>query len=137
MADAIRKVDYFTMQVSHKPGEAARILAALSQHGVNLLAFTGFPDGRRAQLDFVPASSTAFQRAAKRMKLKLRAKKRGFLVRGTDRPGAISRILGRLAAVKVNVTAVDAVCAGKERYGAILWVKAKDYNKAAKALGAG
>lgn len=137
MADAIRKVDYYATHVSNKPGEAARILAALSQHGVNLLAFTGFPDGRRAQLDFVPASSPAFQRAAKRIKLKLRARKRGLLVRGSDRPGAIARILARLAAVKVNVTAVDAVCAGKERYGAILWVKAKDYNRAAKALGAG
>ena len=31
---------------------------------------------------------------------------------------------------------VDAVSAGKGRYGMILWVKAKDYGRAAKALGA-
>jgi hypothetical protein len=31
---------------------------------------------------------------------------------------------------------VDAVAAGKGRYGAILWVKQKNVRKAAKALGA-
>ena len=46
MADVIRKVSYFAMDVADKPGEAARVLKALSQAGVNLLAFSGFPRGR-------------------------------------------------------------------------------------------
>lgn len=136
MADSIRKVDYFAMQISHKAGEAARILAALHRDGVNLLAFTGFPDGRGAQLDFVPANAAKFQRAAKRAQLRLRAKKRGFLIHGADRPGAIAQVLAKLAKVRINVTAVNAINAGKGRFGAILWVKPKDYNKAAKNLGA-
>jgi hypothetical protein len=136
MANSIRKVDYFAMQVSHKAGEAARILAALHRDGVNLLAFTGFPDGRGAQLDFVPAHAAKFLRAAKRAKFKLRAKKRGFLVHGADRPGAIAQVLAKLAKIRINVTAVDAVSAGKGRFGAILWVKPKDYNRTAKSLGA-
>src|SRR6266516_744399 len=37
---------------------------------------------------------------------------------------------------KINVTAVTGVCAGMGRYGAILWVKARDVNKGAAALGA-
>jgi hypothetical protein len=34
------------------------------------------------------------------------------------------------------VTAIDAVCAGGGRYGAILWVAPRDVSKAAKLLGA-
>ena len=44
------------------------------------------------------------------------------------------RHLEKLAARKVNIVAADAVAAGKGRYGMILWVKAKDYSRAARAL---
>ena len=49
--------------------------------------------------------------------------------------GAVAETLGRLAAAKINVTAIDAVCAGAGRYGAILWVPQRDVGRAAKALG--
>lgn len=132
--ETIRKVDYFVTEVPNKPGEAARLLDAL--RSVNLLMFTGFPSGRRAQVDFVPEDPQAFKAAAKKAKLKLRSKKGGFLIQGDDRPGAVADVLARLADAKINVTAIDAVAAGGGRFGAILWVKPKDVNKAAKALGA-
>ncbi len=134
MADMIRKVSYFAMDVADKPGEAARVLTALSQAGVNLLAFSGFPRGRRAQLDLIPEDAVPFRKALSRAKLKVRAKKTGFLVHGDDRPGAVAEVLQKLADAKINVTAVDAVSAGGGRYGAILWVKSENVKKAAKAL---
>ena len=134
MVDKSTKIAYFTMNVADKPGEAARVLQALSHAGVNLIAFSGFPRGRRAQLDFIPEDLAFFRKAAKRMKLKVQQKKGGFLVQGKDRRGAIGDVLQKLAIKNVNVTAVDAVSAGGGRYGAILWVKPKDFNKAAKAL---
>jgi hypothetical protein len=134
MADTIKKVAYFAMDVANKPGEASRVLQALSQAGVNLLAFSGFPRGRRAQLDFVPEDSARFKKALTRAKLKARPKKTGFLVQGEDRLGAVAEVLQKLAETKINVTAVDAVCAGNGRYGAILWVKPLDVKKAAKGL---
>ncbi|OGI45813.1 MAG: hypothetical protein A2151_07550 [Candidatus Muproteobacteria bacterium RBG_16_65_34] len=130
--DTIRKVDYFVAEIANKPGEAARVLDAV--RSVNLLAFTGFPSGRRAQVDFIPEDAAAFKAAAKQAKLKIRAKKGGFLVQGDDRSGAVAGVMRRLASAKINVTAIDAVAAGGGRFGAILWVKAKDVNKAAKAL---
>ena len=42
---------------------------------------------------------------------------------------------GVVTAAGINVTAVDAACAGGKRYGAILWVKPADHRRAAKALG--
>jgi hypothetical protein len=136
MAETIKKVDYFVMDVPNKPGEAARALEAIAAWGVNLLAFTGFPSGRRAQLDFIPEDTAAFTAAAKQVKLKVKRKKAGFLVQGDDRPGAVADIMKQLADSKINVTAIDAISAGMGRYGAILWVQPRDVNKAAKALGA-
>ena len=135
MTDTIRRVDYFYILTPNRPGEAARALSTLKDAGINLLAFTGFPKGRRSQLDFIPADPAAFVKVAKKAGWKLSAKKSGFLIQGEDRPGAVADILAKLADAKINVTAVDAVCAGADRYGAILWVKPPDLKRAAKALG--
>jgi hypothetical protein len=136
MEDVVRKVKYFALDVPNKPGEGARILGALADRGINLMAFTGFPSGRKAQLDFIPEDPNAFKAAVKAAKIKTRAAKVAFLVQGEDRKGAVADLLKRLAEKKINVTAVDAVSAGAGRYAAILWVQTKDINKASKALGA-
>ncbi len=137
MAETISRVEYFYIETPDKPGEAARALSTLKDAGINLLAFTGFPKGRRSQLDFIPADPAAFVKVAKKAGWKLSAKKSGFLIQGEDRIGAAADVLRKVADAKINVTAVDAVCAGMERYGAILWVKPRDLKRAAKALGLG
>jgi hypothetical protein len=134
--ETIRKVQYFYTMVPDKAGEGARALATLRDAGVSLLAFSGFPVGKRAQLDFVPADPAAFRAVARRAGWKLVGPKTGFLVGGDDRPGVMADILGKLAAAKISVTASDAVIAGAGRFGAIFWVKARDVNRAAKILGA-
>lgn len=135
MADTVRLVEYFYITTPDKPGEGARALATLRDAGVNLLAFSGFPKGRRSQLDFIPADPAAFKQAAKRAKWKVVGPKRGFLMQGDDRVGAGAELLEKLAAAKINVTAIDAVCTDG-RYGAIFWVAPKDVKKAAALLGA-
>jgi len=135
MSDTVTLVDYYYTTVADRPGEAGRLLGVLRDGGVNLLAFTGFPEGRRSQLDFVPADGAAFVAAAKAAKIKLSRPKKVFLVSGDDRVGAVADVCDKLAAAKINITAVDAVCAGAGRYGAILWVKPRDVKKAAAALG--
>ncbi len=132
----IQLVDYFYIQSPDRPGEGARVLGALRERGVNLLAFSGFPAGRaRAQLDFVPSDAAAFRGVARANQWKLTGPKKAFLVQGEDRPGAVAEVMQRLAAARINVTAIDAVCAGAGRFGAILWVKPRDVKKAAQALG--
>ena len=56
---------------------------------------------------------------------------------GEDRPGAIAEITQKLAQANINITSVQAFCAGSGRYGGMLWVKPPDLRKAAKALGLG
>jgi len=135
MADEIRSVDYFYAIIPDKPGKAAEILQGLRDAGVNLLAFSGFPKGKKGQLDFIPSDSTAFTAAVKKMKLDVSKKKSGFLIQGEDHPGAVAKVMGKLGAAKINVISMQAVCAGAGRYGALLWVKPRDLKNAAKALG--
>lgn len=137
MNGTIRLVDYFYLHSADKPGEAARVLGTLRDAGVNLLALSGFPQGRRAQVDLVPDDPAALRAAAKRAGWKLTGPKKVFLIAGADRVGAMVDVAERLAAAKVNITATQGISAGSGRYGAILWVAPRDVRRAAKALGIG
>jgi hypothetical protein len=110
----------------------------LQHAGINLLGVSAFPHGaRRSQLDLVPEDSVAFTKTAKSMGLTLSKKNSGFLIQGENRPGAIAEITSKLADAKVNITSAQAFCAGSGRYGGMLWVKAANLRKAAKALEVG
>jgi hypothetical protein len=136
MSNTLRRVDYFYVMVPNRPGQGAKIMDGLAAEGVNLLAFSGFPSGRKTQLDLMPEDSGKFRKAAKRQRLKVSKRKTGFLYHGDDRVGAMTKVLGRLGGAKINVVAIDAVTSGKGRFGAIFWVRPKAVAKAAKALGA-
>ena len=120
-----------------EPGEGERILSALKDSGVNLLAFLGFPlGGGQSQIDLVPEDPGSLKEAAERAAITLSEAKRAFLIQGDDRVGAVAETAGKLAKANINVTAAGAIGAGSERYGMILWVAPADYERAASALGA-
>lgn len=135
MPTTIRKVNYAYVTVASKPGEAARILAALRDANVNLLAFSGFPQGRnKAQVDVVTDNIDGLKAAATRHKWKLSRTKRAFLAQGTDEVGAAIPPLAKVAGAKINVIAADAIAAGEGRFGLLFWVESRHYNRAAKLL---
>ncbi len=135
MADRVQKVNYVYVKVPNRAGQGSRVLGELREAGVNLLAYSGFPiSGGKAQLDLIPDNMAALKRVAKKNGWRLSTTKKGFLVQGNDQIGAVHRHINKLAANKINITAADAVAAGKRRYGMILWVKPKDYSRAARIL---
>jgi predicted amino acid-binding ACT domain protein len=134
MSETVRLVDYYYIETPDKPGEGLRALDLLRQAGVYLLAYSGFPKGRRSQLDFVPANVPAFKAAARKARWKVTGPKKVFLICGEDRVGVVADLFAQLAEAKVNVTASQAIIAGSDRFGMILWVKPRDVKKAAKAL---
>lgn len=136
MADSVRKVQYAYVVVPNRPGRGAGMLQELRQAGVDLVAYSGFPVKGGSQIDLVTPDMTGLKRVAREKAWKLSKAKKGFLIQGMDRIGAVHRHLTKLAEKKINVVAADAVAAGKDRYGMILWVKPKDYVKASRALGA-
>jgi hypothetical protein len=135
MADRVKRVNYVYVTVPNRAGQGAKILGELREAGINLLAYSGFPaKGGKAQLDMIPENMSALRRVAKKNNWRLSKPKKGFLVQGSDQVGAVHRHLDKLAANRINITAADAVAAGNKRYGMILWVKPKDYSRAARVL---
>jgi hypothetical protein len=137
MADQVRKVSYAYVKVPDRAGRGTKVLEPVRKAGINLLAFSGFPTGGgKAQLDFVVDRLAPLRAVAKASGWSLSAPKRGFHIQGADKAGAVARQYQKLAKAGIGVIAADAVSAGRGRYGMILWVKPKDYGRAAKALGA-
>ena len=79
MADSVRKVRYGYVMVPNRPGQAARMLQELKNEGVDLVAFSGFPGKKGAQVDLVTHDMTGLKRVARRNGWKLSAAKKGFL----------------------------------------------------------
>jgi hypothetical protein len=137
MIDTVRAVEYYYVTIPDAPGEGQRILAALKDSGVNLLAFLGFPlGGGQSQIDLVPEDPQSLRDAAEQAGVTLSEAKRAFLIQGDDRVGAVADTTAKLAAANVNLTAATATAAGSGRFGMILWVATADYERAAEALGA-
>ena len=136
MADAITKVDRFSIDVPDKPGEGARVLSALAAGKANLLAAWGYPLGNTgsARIEVVPKDTAALRAAAKAARIKLKRESAAFHVSGRDKLGVVSQSLAKLAEKGINVHAVQAACAGRN-YGSLIEVDGKDVRKAARALG--
>ena len=134
MATTVRKTAYFSIRTPNRAGQGARMLNALAAHKVNLLAFTGFPNAGRAQVDFIPYDISKFTRAARKLGLKVSKRKTVFLAQGTDKAGAVAGLCGKLAKAGINMVAMDAVAAGRGRFGAIFWVKPRDVGRASRVL---
>ena len=136
MADTVRRVEYYYVNVPDKPGESERILSALKESKVNLLAYLGFPTGGGlSQVDLVPEDPATLRQAAESSGLTLSEAKQAFLIQGDDRVGAVGDVIAKLAEANINITAAAATGAGSGRYGMILWVAPADYERAADALG--
>src|SRR4029453_243596 len=134
MADMVRGVEYYYVTVPDSPGEGQRILSALKESGVNLLAFLGFPlGGGQSQIDLVPEDAQSLREAAARAGVRLSEAKRAFLIQGDDRVGAVADTTAKLADANINLTAAAATSAGSGRFGMILWVAGADYERAGHA----
>jgi hypothetical protein len=134
--ERIERVEYYYTVVPNKVGAGAKVFNELKEQDVNLLAFNGFPlSAERSQLDLVPSSGVALVAAAKKAGIKLVGPKVAFLISEWEHLGAVAEILSKLEQAGVNVTAMQAIETGDWRYGAIIWVKPGDIDKAAQALG--
>lgn len=136
MAKGIRKVDYYVVHANDRPGEGAHMLKTLKKNKVNLLALTAFPARGGSQVDLIPENPAKLVEIANKYGWTLSAKKTGFLAQGRDRAGVLVKLAETLGKAGINITAIDAIAAGADRYGAIFWVKEKDVQKAAKLIGA-
>jgi hypothetical protein len=135
MAETIKIVNYYYAQVDDLPGTGRRILEHISEHGVNLVAFTAFPlGGGHTQLDFIVDHADQLKQAAADAGVSLVGPQKAFLIQGDDRIGALSEHHLKLANAGISVISSNGVIDGKGRFGFVLWVEQALVEKAARAL---
>jgi len=136
MAYKIRKVCYFYTTVEDKPGEAYKLLAALADTGINLLAFTAVPIGpMHTQLSLFPDDKNQMLDQARKTGLKLEGPYPALLIQGDDELGALAEVHAKLYEVNINIYASNGVTDSKGNYGYLVYVRQEDHDRAAKALG--
>ena len=136
MAARVRPVEYFYAIVEDKPGEAYNFLKQLATAEINLLAFNAIPLGmEKTELVLFPEEASRLARAAEKLGLMLRGPHRAFLIQGDDELGALVDLHRKLADSRVNVLSSSGVTDGRGGYGYIVYVRAEDFEAAARSLG--
>ena len=129
------KLEFYSTVVPNKPGKGAQLLSAFKEAGVNFVGIWGYPVGKsRSRIDLVPEDAVLFKKTAKQLKIQLGKRQTAFHITGEDHPGAVADALAKLAATEINVYAVQALCAGAGRFGAMIQVDQDAVKKATKAL---
>jgi hypothetical protein len=135
MAYTTRKIFYFSTTVEDKPGEAYKLLTALADIGINLLAFNAVPIGpMHTQLSLFPDDENQMVDQARKTGLKLDGPYPALLIQGDDELGALAEVHEKLYQASVNIYASTGVTDSHGNYGYLVYVRPEDHNRAAKAL---
>jgi hypothetical protein len=137
MADTVRSVAHFTIDIENSVGSGAKVLGQLRDNDVDFIAAWGYATASgKARLELVPNDAAGFTAAAKALGLQTGAPVTVFYLTGTDRRGALADALAKLAAANVGLDAVQAVSDGSGGFGAVFFVGAADIQRAGTALDA-
>ncbi len=132
----INRVDYFYTTVKDQPGEAYKLLSALADLGVNLLAFNAIPLGSAgAQLSLFPEDSTLLSTIAKKAGIVLEGPNPALLIQGDDNVGVLAEIHQKLFNADINVYSANCVTTGKGTFGYLVYLRPDEYDRALEALG--
>ena len=135
MAVSARRAEYYYVNVRDELGAAYRVLSALSQRGVELLAFTAVPSGAdRAQFAIFPEDPSRFATEARLAQIEVDGPHHALLVQGDDELGELARVHERLLRAGVDVYASSGVTDGRGSFGYIVYVREDQFEQAAAAL---
>ena len=132
----INRVDYFYTTVKDQAGEAYKLLTALADLGVNLLAFNAIPLGSAgAQVSLFPEDPTLLTSIADKAGITLDGPNPALLIQGDDNVGVLAEIHQKLFAADINVYSANCVTTGKGTFGYLIYLRPDEYDKALTALG--
>jgi hypothetical protein len=136
MAFTIRPVEYYYANVRDELGAAYRVLAALAERGVNLLAFTAVPSGPAlAQLALFPQDPNKLAAEGRAVGLPLDGPHHALLAQGDDELGALASVHERLLEAGVDVYASSGVTDARGAFGYVVYVREDQFERAVAALG--
>jgi len=132
----VRRVSYFYATVPDAPGEGYRLLSELAEREVNLLAFHATPLGPEyTRLSLFPENAVVLAAAADDLGLVLDGPHPTLLVQGEDQHGALVDLHRTLYEAGVNLYGSSGVTGGRGGYGFVLFIRPKEFERAAAALG--
>lgn len=132
---SINRVDYFYTTVKDQPGEAYKLLSALADLGVNLLAFNAVPlSSSGAQLSLFPEDSDLFRSIAQKAGIKIEGPNPALLIQGDDEIGVLAEIHRKLYAADINIYSAICVTTGKGTFGYLVYLRPDEYEKAKDVL---
>jgi hypothetical protein len=135
VALSARRSPYFYVNARDELGAAYRILSALAERGVKLLAFTAVPSGvDRAQFAIFPEDPSRLVAEARLAQIELEGPHHAFLVQGDDELGGLARVHERLFKAGVDVYASSGVSDGRGSFGYVVYVREDQFEQAAAAL---
>ena len=135
MAFTIRAVDYFYANVHDDLEASYRVLAALAERGVDLLAFTAVPAGPTlAQFTLFPADPGKLSAEARSAGLALDGPHHALLVQGDDELGALARVHEQLLDAGVDIYASSGVTDSRGSFGYVIYVREDQFTQAERAL---
>jgi hypothetical protein len=135
MAFTIRPVDYYYLNVRDELGASYRVLSALAERGVNLLAFSAVPAGPSvSQLAIFPEDANRLVAEARAAQLELDGPHHALLVQGDDVLGAFASVNERLYQAGVDVYAAAGVTDARRAFGYLVYVREEQFQRAIEAL---
>ncbi len=100
-----------------------------------MLAFNGVPIAPfQVQLAFFPAQPDRLQEAEGTLGFELDGPYEALLVQGDDVLGSVSTLHDKLFQIDVNVYACSGVASGNGRYGYVLYIDPREYERAVALL---
>jgi hypothetical protein len=91
------------IELENKPGELARVAAAISDAGVNIAAATCLGNAERAELHVLVPHAEPVRRALAITSTAITAEREVVVVQATDQPGELASLARRVAEAGVNL----------------------------------
>ncbi|NWF89727.1 MAG: hypothetical protein HXY50_09740 [Ignavibacteriaceae bacterium] len=131
----ITRVDYFYTTVKDQPGEAYKVLTALAELGVNLLAFNAVPLGSSgAQFSLFPENTQLLMDIAEKAGISLQGPNPALLIQGEDEIGALAEIHQKLYSADINIYSGNCVTSGKGTFAYLVYLRPDEYDRALSVL---
>ena len=127
------KTTQLILSLESKPGVLAKICQALASAGVNITAICAAETAGRGKIRMVVSDPARAKQALAAAKLRC-GEETALMLTLDDRPGALARVAGKLAAAKVNIKCAYATTGGMGGAATVV-LSVANADKAAALLG--
>ncbi|MCX7984992.1 MAG: hypothetical protein N3A63_08850 [Bacteroidetes bacterium] len=130
-----QRLTYLKLQISDYPGALLEVMKALKEKNISLKSLWGYSKENGVADVFIVGKDEGKVQRALPSSITVLEKSTVFFLQGTDKAGALLKMLQILADARINIRALHAI-AVSGKYGSLLWVNEGDIEKTARVLGA-